>query len=270
MLFPFSNLSHDLILQLADLLWEEKDVRDPWPLITKLMSSGNQAVYNLSRTSTSLYKLLSPYFFRSITLRNTKKSGRALQYLLTTSQVANIKTLHFKCKIPGGKEEVSPSIEKIFPTEVNDVLSNLSKFPRLATLIIDLGLDSHCNNIYNHDGDNDDLEMVGENESEEEIKMTEEQKRYRALVEKTLKAISTTCSDGVREFVLKQFPIRTNSLFSEPFNEVRQLVQYLHNRQFLHTFQADISPSVQYHLLYSTRLGFPCPQKGFRCPTNTT
>ena len=246
---PFSNLSHDLILQIADLLWEE-DVKHPWEPITDLMSSGEQAVYNISRTSTSLYKLLSPYFFRSITLRNTKKSGRALQYLLSTSQVVNIKTLHFKCKMPGGKEEVSPSIEKVFPTEVNDVLSNLSKFPRLATLIIDLGLYSHCDDVYDYDGDDDDLEMVGENESEEEIKMTEKQKRYRSLVEKTLKAISTTCSDGVREFILKQFPIRTNSLFSESFNEVRQVVRYLHNRQFLHTFQADISPSVKYPLLY--------------------
>ena len=268
---PFSNLSHDLILQIADLLWEEEDVRDPWPLITNLtMSFGERAVYNLSRTSTSLYKLLSPYTFRSITLRNTKKSGRALQYLLSTSQVASIKTLHFKCKIPGGKEEDSPSIEKVFPTEVNDVLSNLSKFPRLATLIIDLRLDSHCRYVFYDDSDDDDLQMVCKSKRiERKIKMTEEQKRCRAMLEKTLKAISATCSDDVREFVLKQCPIRTNSLFSEPFNEVRQLAQYLHDRQFFHTFQADISPSVKYHLLYLTRLGFPCSQNGFRCPTNT-
>ena len=269
---PFSNLSQDLILQIADLLWEEEDVRDPWPLITNLtLSFGEHAVYNLSRTSTSLYKLLSPYTFLSITLRNTKKSGRALQYLLSTSQVASIKTLHFKCKIPGGKEEDSPSIEKVFPTEVNDVLSNLSKFPRLATLIIDLRLDSHCRHVYYDDGGNDDyLEMFDKSKRiEEKIKMTEEQKRYRAMVEKTLKAISAPCSDDVREFVLKQCPIRTNSLFSEPLNKIRQLAQYLHNRQILHTIQADISPSVKYHLQYLTRLGFPCSQNGFRCPTNT-
>ena len=162
---PFSNLSHNLILQIADLLWEAEDVRDAWPLITKpTLSFGEHAVYNLSRTSTSLYKLLTPYTFRSITLRNTKKSGRALQYLPSTSQAASIEILLFKCKIPGGKEEDNPSIEKVFPTEVDDVLSNLSRFPRLATLIIDLRLVSHCVNIYY----DDDLEMVGEKKKRRE------------------------------------------------------------------------------------------------------
>ena len=63
-------------------------------------------------------------------------------------------------------------------------------------------------------------------ESEEEIEKAEEQKRWKALIKKTFKAISTTCSDSVRVFVFKQYPIRTDSVFSSvPFNEVRQLIK---------------------------------------------
>lgn len=88
-----------MILQIADLLWKEEDVQNPWAPVTDLMPSRGQAVYHLSRTSTSLYKLLSPYVFRCITLRNTGKSGRAVQHLRSTSQNANMKTLRFKCDI---------------------------------------------------------------------------------------------------------------------------------------------------------------------------
>ncbi len=213
MLPTFSNLSHDLILQVADLLLEEEDesAKNPWAPVTDRMSSGEQAIFNLSRTSTSLYKILSPYLFRCITLRNTEKSGQAVQYLCSTSQVANVKTLRFKCEEPGMKEEDLHDIESIFTNEINHVLSNLSQFPHLATLIIDLGMDYFW-------------DFANDVESEEEIEKAEEQKRWRALIKKTLKAISTTCSDGVREFVLKQCPTRTNSVFcSEQFNKVRQL-----------------------------------------------
>ena len=220
MLPPFSKLSHDLVLQIADLLWEDEDVKDPSSPVTDLMTCGEQAVYNLSRTSTFLYQILSPYLFRCITLRNTKSSGQAVQYLRSTSQIANIKTLHFKCQLTGDKQDFhdNENIESIFPSETNDVLSDLSQFPRLVTLIIDfVALDDPW------DFDRGDLNTVAEIESEEEIEKAEEQNRRRALVKKTLKAISTTCSDGVREFVLRQCPTRTNSIFcSEEFDRVRQ------------------------------------------------
>ena len=259
MLPTFSNLSHDLILQIADLLLEEEDesAKNPWAPVTDRMSFGEQAVFNLSRTSTSLYKLLSPYLFRFITLRNTEKSGQAVQYLCSTSQVANVKTLLFKCEGPPEKEEDLHDIESILPNGVNGVLSNLSQFPRLATLIIDLGMD------YFWDF-RDDVE------SEEEVEKAEEQKRWRAVIKKTLKAISTTCSNGVREFVLKQCPTRSNSVFcSEQFNKVRHLTQDLHNRRFSRAFQASINPCVLFYLLFWHRLDFSCLQHGFCCLADT-
>ncbi len=188
---------------------------------TNLISSGGHAIFNLSRTSTSFYRILSPYLLRCITLRNTEKSGQAVQYLCSTSQIAYIKTLHFKCKIPGKEKENSHDIESIFPAEVDDILGNLSRLPSLATLIIDFGLEDALNDVY------DDLEVEnstdsrGKIEQAKEVEKAERQKVWRALIKKTLNAISRTCSDGVREFVFKQCPIRTNSVFcSESFNKV--------------------------------------------------
>lgn len=220
----FSNLSHELILQIADLLWEEEDVKEDWESFwvssSGLRSSGKQDIVNLSRTSTFFYSILSSYLLRCITLRNSAKSGQAVQYLCSTSQIANITTLHFKDETSARTEGDFHNIESIFPAEVNDILSHLSRFPRLATLTIDLGLEDHEADVHV------DLWMDGRNESEKEIEEAEEHFRWRALTKKTLKAISSTCSDSVREFVFKQYPIRTNSVFcSAPFNKVRQLIQ---------------------------------------------
>ena len=228
MLSQFSNLSHELILHIVHLLLEDDDdgsAEDRYDgkagaQATKLTCSGEQAISNLSRTSTFFYKFLSSYLFRDITLRNSAKSGQAVQYLCSTSQIANIKTLHFKCETPAKKEEDFRNIESIFPAEVDNVLSNLSRFPCLATLIIDLDVEDHWTEVFY------DLWMFDGSESEGIIKKAEEQKLWRALIRKTLEAISTTCSDSVREFVFKQYPILPNSVLgSVPFNEVRRLIR---------------------------------------------
>ncbi|KAK0512967.1 hypothetical protein JMJ35_004984 [Cladonia borealis] len=222
MLSRFSNLSHKRILHIADLLLEDDDdgsAEDRYDgkagaQATELTYSGEQAIFNLSRTSTFLYKFLSSYLFRNITLRNSAKSGQAVQYLCSTSQIANIKTLHFKGKTPAKEEEDFRTFESIFPAEVNDILSNLSRFPCLATLIIDFDVEDHWTEVFY------DLWRFDTSEGEEEIKKAEEQKLWRALIKKTLEAISTTCSDSVRDFVFKQYPILPNSVLgSVPFNE---------------------------------------------------
>ena len=97
--------------------------------------------------------------------------------------------------------------------------------PSLVTLFIDLDLNDAWDDVHK------DLEIERQSvskakiEQAEEVKKAEEQKVWRALVKKTLKAISTTCSDGVREFFFKQCPVRTNSVFcSESFNKVRLFI----------------------------------------------
>ena len=184
-----------------------------------------QAIYNLSRTCTSLYEILSVYTFRYITLHNTEKSGQAVQYLGGTSRVANVKTLHFHAEAPGDAEENFHDVDAVFPTEVDDILGNLSQFSHLETLVFDF--DFHLNET---DGSHrwDEIltnsTLEDEVESKEEMQKAEEQEGWRALVKKTLEAVSRNKSDGVRELVYKDYPFRVNSVFgSENFNQVCQL-----------------------------------------------
>ena len=190
-------------------------------------SSGQQALYNLSRTCTSLYEILSPYLFRCITLRNTENSGQAVQYLCRTNRVANVKTLHFRAEAPGDEEENFHDVDGVFPTKVNDILSNLSQFPHLEALIIDF--DFHLNEAdgLDHWGDVLTYSAVDETvESKEEMEKAEEQEGWRMLVKRTLEAVSRNRSGDVRELVYKDYPIRVNSVFgSENFNKVCQLDQ---------------------------------------------
>ena len=219
--------------------------------------SGQQAIYNLSRTCTSMYEILSPYLFRFITLRNTEKSGQAVQYLCRTNRVANVKTLHFQAEAPGDNEENFHDVDGVFPPKVNEILSNLSQFPHLETLVIDF--DFHLNEEdppYRWGDVLSDLladDAVGAVENKEEMKKAEEQEGWRALVKRTLEAVSRNKSSHVRELVYKDYPIIVNSVFgSENFNKVCQLDQ-------MSPYQA-ISTSLSSYILsfYDTLSEF-CP-----------
>ena len=190
-------------------------------------SSGQEDIQNLSRTCTSLYEILCPYLFRCITLRNTEDSGQAVQYLCRTKRVANVKTLHFHAEAPGDEEENFHDIDGVFPTKVNDILSNLSHFPYLGTLVIDF--DFHLNeaDVSRRWGDMA-INLTADDtvETKEEIEKAEEQEGWRMLVRRTLEAVSRNNSSDIRELVYRDYPVRVNSVIgSANFNEVCQLFQ---------------------------------------------
>lgn len=188
----------------------------------KVAPAREQDILNLSRTCTFFYKILSPYLFRSITLRNTQKSGVAVQYLCSTSQVAYGKTLHFMSTAPGERKPNFGDVEAVFPPEVKSVLSNLSEFPYLETLVIDF--DFHLNEEEGYEHWEDLLYYLAaddDDETVEEIEKAEEQEGWRALIKKTFEAICMDASNGTRELIVKDCPIRANSVLgSDRFNKV--------------------------------------------------
>lgn len=192
----------------------------------EVVSSGEQDIYNLIRTCTSFYKILTPYLFRSITLRNTRKSGAAVLYLCSTSQISCVKTLHFKGTAPGENNEDFRDVDRVFPPEVKTVLTNLSQFPRLKTLIVDF--DFHLNEEEGLEHWDDVLSYLtvdDEDETVEDVERAEEQEGWRALAKKTFEAICMNASNGTRELVVKDCPIRANSVLgSNRFNKVRGII----------------------------------------------
>jgi len=191
-------------------------------LASKVVSSGEQDIFNLSCTCTSFYKILSPCLFRSITLRNTRKSGAAVLYLCSTNQIAYAKTLHFKGTAPGQLKEGFRDVDGVFPPEVKTVLTDLSQFPCLETLIVDF--DFHLNEEDGFEHWDDvlvNLTADDDDETVEEIEKAEEQEAWRALIKKTFEAICMDASNGIRELVVKDCPIRVNSVLgSGRFNKV--------------------------------------------------
>lgn len=188
----------------------------------KVAPAREQDILNLSRTCNFFYKILSPYLFRSITLRNTRKSGAAVQYLCSTSQIAYVKTLHFMGTAPGEEKPNFRDVEPVFPPEVKSVLSNLSQLPYLETLIVDF--DFHLNEQEREEHWDDlltNLTADDDDETMEEIEKAEEQEGWRALMKKTFEAICMGASNGARELVIKDCPIRANSILgSGQFNKV--------------------------------------------------
>lgn len=188
---------------------------------SKVTPSGEQVISNLSRACTYFYKLLSPYLFRSITLRNTEKSGAAVKYLCSTNQIAYVKTLHFRGTVPAEWSEDIRAVAQFFPPALSTVLSNLSQFPILETLIVDFDFRLEERHWYDH---RDDVlaSIIGDEdeETEDEIQKAEAQEGKRALVKKTFDAISMGAPDSIRELIFKDCPIRADSVFgSERFNK---------------------------------------------------
>ena len=139
------TLSQELLLRIADLLLEENRKEIPSNRYDEVVEilAGDEAIQNLSRSCRSFYNLLAPYIFKNVTLRNSEKSGKAVQFLCGTPQINHVKTIHFKSdgdkELPGAFEETAV----IMPAEVKSVLSNLNQMPKLETLIIDLNFHQH-------------------------------------------------------------------------------------------------------------------------------
>ena len=167
--------------------------------VSKLGSSGEEVIINLSRTCTAFYKILSPYLFRAIWIRNSQKSSAAVDYLRSSNQSVHVKTLHFKASAPQENEEGFYDVEGIFPPGLDAVLSGLLQFPNLETLVIDFfniieaKVESHC-------------------ENEEAFVTKEEQEVWKALVKKTFDAVSMNTSDTVHKLVVKDCLITRSSV----------------------------------------------------------
>ena len=122
----------------------------PAELVVDIANFAQQDVSSLSRTCRGLYELLGPYTFSTIMLYNTQKSAKAVEYLLSTPKAGFVKTLVFKGEAPGETAASYLDVAGILRVEVSDILSKLSRFPNLYSLIIDLNLHFGGHEAYHH------------------------------------------------------------------------------------------------------------------------
>lgn len=174
--------------------------------------SGQEVLISLSRTCSLLYKTLSPYLVSDVILRNTVKSGKAVQYLRSTEQAKHVRTLLFKGDAPGDEEEGFHDVEAVFPPEVEDVLRNLSQFQNLITVKIDFDflLDETGYHKWSLDSG---TKFYMDDETRAEMEEAETKEAWRALVRKTFDAISCPTSDQFSELVFCYWPLCGSSAF---------------------------------------------------------
>ncbi|KAL6722243.1 hypothetical protein ACLMJK_001350 [Lecanora helva] len=151
-------------------------------------------------------------------------SSAAIQYLCSTDQVTHVKVLHFLGKAPGSKKDNFHDVEGVFPIGVGHILSNLSQFPKLETLVIDFDFDLIEDNYNQWDTWSDvfftSYAEGDEYETREEIERAERQEGWMALMMKTFNAVSTHKSNTVPNLIIRDCPVRANSVFgNEKFNE---------------------------------------------------
>ena len=183
-----------------------------------------QCILNLALTCSGLYSALSPYLFRHITLRNTKRSGQAIKYLCSTSQIAHTKALTFKAKALFNSNENYYDVENVLPEVVRETLRNFSTFPNLETLVIhfdfniteDARADCDWSEMY--------IDLLGNErgDSDADSEEAEETHAWRALMKGTLEDVSAGGSDNVRELIYRGYFLESCSAFGSPaWNRVR-------------------------------------------------
>ncbi|KAL8924303.1 MAG: hypothetical protein Q9208_004084 [Pyrenodesmia sp. 3 TL-2023] len=224
-----TDLSQELQLQIVECLLE-RDELDPSRDGKEIADDSSEAIGNLSRTSTYFYRLLSPYIFRHIVMRNTQKSGNALQFLVESGQSAHVKALHFKASASDNEAGEDEKIEAEFPSSVLGILSHLASFRNLQSLIVDFDFeeiqDRNFGDLIHEDRD--------DRETEEQIIEAEGKQSWRALQKQIFDAISKEKSNHIRHLVVKTCPLKATSLYgSEQMNKCMPGTKALDDRYYL-------------------------------------
>ena len=182
----------------------------------------HSALINLSRTCTLFYNTLSPHLFESVTLRNTVQSAAAIEFLSTTGRRAHVKTLHFQAEGPGDRDDNHNDVGGVFPEETSALLCNLRKFPKVETLIVDFMFHLGDHSIRDHWGDTiGSMVEDEEDETPETIEQKEMGEACRALMVKTLRAISVNQNKGaVQTLEVRMCPLwAVSALGTQQLNE---------------------------------------------------
>lgn len=137
-----------------------------------------------------------------------------------------MKILYFQAEAPSEEEENFHDANGGPLLQFDNILSSLSVFPHLKTLVIDFDFQFNNGNP-RHWYDMQTFSYYDEYvEAREIMDTTEEQEGWRALVNLTLEAVSRNKSGAVRDLVYKEEPFTVNSVFSSlSFDQVRQLDQ---------------------------------------------
>ena len=167
-------------------------------------------ILNWSCTSKYFRVLLASYVFKSVTLRNTEKSGASLHAVVQHPELGKyVREVRFIGYAPGDARREDPAFgdtEHILPQSVADLLSNLRRFRNLETLSVEFDYNLSDYGEWEEEGINpaDDVENL------EEVKQKEGEEAWRALMLRVWEAICLNDAPVIRKLV--SFPARQKAL----------------------------------------------------------
>ena len=164
-------------------------------------SESQRNILNWSCTSKYFRQLLASYVFKIVTLRNTEKSGASLDTISEHPEFGkHVREVRFVGYAPGDARREDPAFgdcEHILPQRVEDLLSDLRRFPNLETLSVEFNHDFDDYNEWKEEGTNQAAEV----ENMEEIRQKEGEEAWRALMLKVWDAVCLYDRPAFRKLV---------------------------------------------------------------------
>jgi hypothetical protein len=163
-------------------------------------------VINLSYTCRTFRALCAPFVFKSIILRNDVKNGQIVQHIADGLYRSYVKVLHFQgiTTLPPdsnseGAVDYSSDSElgdDILPDCVSTILSDLSRFPALETLIVEFPFDEKewQYGFYHFEDEEPHRQILSE----------ERDKPWRALMAKSFLAVAQNGRSNIKSLELKE------------------------------------------------------------------
>jgi hypothetical protein len=155
--------------------------------------------------------MLLPTIYKDIVLRNNAESATRVASIIS-KYAHHAERLYFVGSAPGDKDDDFSDTEKVFPDEVANILSDLSKFPNLQSLGVEfeLGIDENGEMSSNHW--ENDFYMFGDEESEQDVVTAEANEGWRAMMAKTFNALAR--NERLEELEIRNLVPKTVSAWS--------------------------------------------------------
>ncbi|KAF2472374.1 uncharacterized protein BDR25DRAFT_302595 [Lindgomyces ingoldianus] len=180
-------------------------------VVKHLGSERNNDILSISRTCQVLRELVAPSLFKNIVLRNNEKSGNSVKEIRSGSYKDFVRAIHYEGMIRvldgwtlhNADDQAEEPKEEHFPKCVEDILSNLSRFPKLEKLVVEFPCDDDdlARGFYNFD----------EEESYEQAVEVESEEAWRALMAKSYEAVGRNSQHSIKTLELRGLVARQAS-----------------------------------------------------------
>ena len=159
-------------------------------ILTERRKQSLQTLINWSYTSKYFRQFLAPIIFETVTLRNNTRSGETVNLIAQYPTYGSyVKEISFLGTAPGEVRREEPAFsdtEGILPKNVEEILSDLKRFPRLEALSVEFEYDFNDYEEWDEEG----VDMTHPIEDMEQVKQHEESEAWRALMKRVWDAVS--------------------------------------------------------------------------------